>query len=1171
MEEVKNFVKIYIDYSTDFAMINENITYSIVVENTSNENIKNLFISINIPKNTEYCDESLVCSLNYKISDKESGIILDELKANSRCNIFYKVEVIKVPEEGTIINRNFTKYKNDENEVVEIGSNILYTRIKGALIKKEEDFRKNIVDGQLKIGEVITFEIIIKNTGNLTAFDLFLTDIVPRNIEPLLEKVIVNNRIITLDSLKSIALGNLGPYKSVIIRYKALVKSTTSENEIFSLGKLKYRYFNDFIGDYIDAESISNELALNINEAIINNKNFKCTIDKKNYILNDDIFCEFDIENSGNTSALNTRLCINLSEGIEIKNDSIFINGEENKVENFNNIELGELKSFQRITVSFKGKVKTINNGEKYILGKILYDYRDLELGEVVSKYKESNIVKFNVYGVIINNNRKVIERFVNKKYCKIGEDIEYKLIIENKGNLKCSNVRLNELGEFGQEVLRESLKINGVNIRENNKGYFFIGDINPGEKKEVLYRSKIVNMPSEEIIRSRAYIEYFEGNNFTERKKIWCKEKEIKVVGAKIEAQLKVEDFYNVNGEAINCNLNIRNVGNKKANRLKLFIFENSIIKVSKITYCNKENKIIEGNNGIEIRSLDCFEDLDLNIEIDVTEAKFHNKISLEGEVQYSYFLDNEESKVEISLCNISKQHLKLFYPSIDLNYNTWIKGIEANEEFEVNLVVKNTGNINLSNIRIWDIVDDGLDLLYCSEFYENNFIVLGNLRVEEERIITIILKGRMDFYESIISIGGKVVYEYFCEKTIEFTKNINPLKLEFINSQIEMNLSSEKDEVILGEDTYNNLVIKNKGLYNLFEAKLYLVYDNALDTIISPNVAINNKLVKFNNLDKVIELGNIESGESLIIKYTVTPETINNRNIYCKLIGNYEFKNSGESREKTFYSNKILLVVQKVSLKSFLSADKNIVYKGEKIKYSSLLINDGTVPLDISYKLNVNKSLVPQYNGFIVNGVVIENEDLYCTTINPSEGISIDRLYSYNNSFGGNKILAESLINYSYSIDGKEYKNINNKTERLFIDAAFTTFKEVIVEHKEKLIDFEEELISVSNVYVSTHILNYYVVDRFKNIDTNNEIISSTKIVVRGIITLKIEYISKTNNVYIHNKHLDFVTFIILPREFKDGDKIEIKGEVLDIYYKIIDLSYLFLNINLIIKALF
>ena len=165
----------------------------------------------------------------------------------------------------------------------------------------------------------------------------------------------------------------------------------------------------------------------------------------------------------------------------------------------------------------------------------------------------------------------------------------------------------------------------------------------------------------------------------------------------------------------------------------------------------------------------------------------------------------------------------------------------------------------------------------------------------------------------------------------------------------------------------------------------------------------------------------------------------------------------------------------------------------------------------------------------------------------------------------------MAEASTNYSYSIDGKEYKNISGKTERLFIDAAFTTFKEVIIEHKEKLIDFEEELISVSNVYVSTDILNYYIVDRFKNIDTNNDIISSTKVVVRGIITLKIEYISKTNNVYIHNKHLDFVTFIILPKEFKDGDKIEIKGEVLDIYYKIIDLSYLFLNINLIIKALF
>lgn len=1169
MEEVRDFIKIYIDYSNDFAMINENITYSIILENTSNQNIKEVFVSINIPEYTEYCDESLVCSLNYKISDEESGIILDELKANSRCTIFYKVEVIKVPEEGTIINRNFTKYKIYNQEILEVGSNILYTRIKGALIKREEDFRKNIVDGQLRIGEIITFEIIIKNTGNLTAFDLFLSDIVPRNIEPLLEKVIINNRIVALESLRSISLGNLGPYKSLIIRYKALVKGTTLGDETFSLGKLKYRYFNDSIGDYIDAESLSNELILNINEAIINN--FKCNIDKESYILNDDIFCRFNIENSGNTSALNTRLYIDLPEGVEIKSNSVFINGEENKIENFRNIELGDLKSFQRITVSFKGKIKNINNGEKCISGKILYDYNDLELDEVVSKCKESNIVKFNVYGVVINNNTKVIERSINKEIYKIGEEIEYKLTIENKGNLKCSNVKLNELEEFGQEVLRKSLKINGISIEENNKKYFFIGNINPGEKKEISYKSKIIDIPSEEVIRSRAYIEYFEGNNSNEIKKLWCREKDIKVVGAKIETALKVEEFYNINEEAICCSLNIRNVGNKKANRLKLIIFENSILNVSKITYCNKENKIIESQNVIEIEHLDCFEELEVKIEIEIMEAKFHNKVLLDGEVQYSYFSDNEESQIENSICSINKQYLKFFYPNLDLTYNTWVKGIEANEEFEVNLVVKNTGNINLSNIKIWDIIGEGFDLLYCSELYKNNFIVLESLRVEEEKIITIILKGRNDFYESTISIGGKVIYEYFCEKAIELTKSIEPLQLEFINSQIEMKLSSEKNEIILGESIYNSLIIKNKGLYNLFGARLYIIYDNVLDTVINPKVAVNNKLVKFNDLDKFIELGSVESGESLIIKYTVTPETINNRNIYCKLIGYYKFKDSGENREKIFYSNKALLKVQKISLKSFLSADKDIVYKGDKVKYSSVLINDGTVPLNISYKLNVNKSLVPQYNGFTVNGVIIDKKDFYCTTINPSEGISIDELYSYNNSFGGNKLLAEASTNYSYSIDGKEYKNISGKTERLFIDAAFTTFKEVIIEHKEKLIDFEEELISVSNVYVSTDILNYYIVDRFKNIDTNNDIISSTKVVVRGIITLKIEYISKTNNVYIHNKHLDFVTFIILPKEFKDGDKIEIKGEVLDIYYKIIDLSYLFLNINLIIKALF
>lgn len=1173
MEEIREYVRVYIDYSSDFAMINENITYSIFIENTSDFDIKDFFVSINVPENTEYCDESLISSNNYVISNEASGIILDNLKARSTCSIFYKVEVIKIPEDGVIVNRNFIKYRLNNGNEMEIGSNILHTRIKGALIKKEEGFRKAIVDGQLKIGELITFEIIIKNTGNITAFDLYLTDILPRNIKPLLDKVIVNNRILTLKTLRDVSLGNLGPFKSLIIRYKAIVESTTVNEEVLSLGKLEYRYFNDFIGDYIDAKSCSNEILLNINEAIINEEDFSCEVDKNKYFTDEYILCTFKIRNSGNTSAVNSLLSINLANGIDIKDNVLIINGKKVVINNLNRINLGEIDPNKEFTVLFKGITKSIIEPEKSIMGTITYDYKDLEIGELVTKCGESNVVKFNVFGTVINNNSNIIDKNLSKSVCKIGDEIDHKVTLNNSGNLKCSNLIFNELNEYGQELIKGSFKVNGKIIDDNKSNLgILIGDINPGENREITYRSRIVQMPTDDFVRSRAYIEFNEGNRKEVRKKIWCKENEIEVVGAKIETVIKTEKFYNFNDGPITCSLNIRNIGNKRANKLNITLSENRFTKINKISTFIKNKNIRVNGNTIEISSLETLEDINLDVELDIDEKSLCNDIAISGDIHYFYFSDKNESKVENERCHIDKKYLKIFYPNVTFNYDSNIIGIEAEEEFSVNLLVENSGNVYINNIMIQDILTDGVELLYCSERVENNVIYIEELRVTEQRIITIVLKGKNDFFNNHINLAGKAKYGYFTDKIVIASKEIKPLRIEFINGKIDFNLVTEKNETILNETIYNSFTIKNNGTYDLKDAKLYIESNKISEIEVNDSFIINSKICKINVLDNSIELGDIRGRDTLVIKYNINSKTTNKIKLYGKLVGNYEFSHNREKREKTFYSNEIELKCHRVGLKSFLSVNKDIVYKGDKIKYSSVIINDGTVPIDFSFKMNVSKSLVEATNGFIVNGVIIPKENNYLATIEPSEGITIDEIYTYSNSFGGSKVFGESIINYSYSLDGNEYKNESEvKTERIFTEAASTTFKEVIIEHKEGLIDFEEELVSVSNIYVTPSVLNYYIVDRFKNINTNNEIISSTKVIVKGIINLNIEYISKTNNVYIHNKHLEFVTFMILPKEYKYDDKIEVKADLGDVYYKIIDLSYLFININLIIKALF
>lgn len=1171
MEDLVNKVKIHIDSSTEFAMINEYITYSIFIENKSNLDLENFFVSINIPENTEYVDESLIASEAYEISDKESGINFT-LKAMSTFNAFYKVEVIKIPKDGSIFNRNFIKYVDNE-ELISEGSKMIYTRIKGALIKKEEGFRKSIIDGQLKIGEVITFEIIIKNTGNLTAFDLFLTDILPENIKPLTDKVIVNNRILELRTLNNVPLGNLGPFKSLTIRYKSIIESITQDELSFSVGKLKYRYFNDYINDYIDAETVSNELELNVKEAIINGESdFFVELDKDEYFIDDEINCSLKIINSGNTKAKNCLISMELANGLNLIDNKLLLNNLEIKFNNINNIILEDLDCKEEILLKFKLKADSVNPKQKFITAFITYDYIDLEIGGLVSKTSKSNMAYFNVYGVIINNNEKIILKSVSKNFCKIGDEIEHKINIKNSGNLSCDDLTINEVEEFGQEIIINSFKVDNKYIPVNSKNNgVLIGTVKPGEEKNILYKSKVVDIPMDESIKSRAYIEFNEKSKSNIKRKVWCKENEISVIGARIEGDVELSNYYKAEDEFQNYKVNIRNRGNKKADNLKLILLNHKGISINSISYYkNDERKEVTNSNIIFIDELEIFEEMVFEVKFTIDNQYFLDDLFAYGELEYSYYLDEEKSLLENEKNLIKRKYLKIIYPKLELVYESSLNGIEGGEEFSLDLILKNKGNIDFYNIDLKEVIPIGLQLLYANERVEENNIKIAKLEAKKERKVTLVLRGDNNFKENNININIKANYEYYLDKLIKEYKEFDSFQLEFINNYLDFTLVTENKEVLIGESFYNIITIKNVGNYSLKNAKLYIVANDLNNISIDNNIILNNKSYEIDKEGKSLEIGEIFANEIIIIKFNLKSKEVNEIKLSAKITGFYQFNEGDEKREKNYYSNTNSIKVNKVSLSNFFSADKEIVYKGDKVKYSTVLINDGTVNINFSYKINNSKSLILDEDGLIINGVV-QGTEYYEGVIEPSSGIIIDQSYFYNNSFSNNKVFAEGLINYNYSINGKERISNIMKTDRIFIDAASTTFKEIIIEHKEKLIEFEEELTSVSKVYVTPIILNKYIIDKFRSIKTNKDIISSTKVMVKGMIALKIEYVSKSNNVYIHSKNLEFVTFIVLPNEYKEGEKIEVEISLEDIYYKIIDLSYLFLNINLIMKALF
>ncbi len=239
------------------------ITYVINCRNTGNRDVENLVVEVGIPEYTSFVSSDNNNILN---SNGDDGVLSFEvaevLEKNEKATLYFMVEVDKSLDKDTVIELNKVKFK------YQVGEEVFNKDIAIDLVSKIEsspdlsNFKVEVVDendGETLLGDVLQYELTVKNTGDMDAFDVEIKSGVSEYVDIIEDSISGSGKYegdYVLWEIDNIEVNSPRTFS-----FKVKVKENLSGNELIA-SKSTLKYGSDTIEKSVEEKlDLSSDLA----------------------------------------------------------------------------------------------------------------------------------------------------------------------------------------------------------------------------------------------------------------------------------------------------------------------------------------------------------------------------------------------------------------------------------------------------------------------------------------------------------------------------------------------------------------------------------------------------------------------------------------------------------------------------------------------------------------------------------------------------------------------------------------------------------------------------------------------------------------------------------------------------------------------------------------------
>ena len=885
-ETGENFIKLV---DKEYVDIGDEITYTLVIKNTGNVDANSVKIIDSIPSGASYIANTLIIDNVPNSSNPEMGIILSNpISSGQTILIKFKVLVEELPVLNPMVNEaeleyNYTIDPQNPNSEFEKGkSNEVLTKVNNAELVGEngENFIKAVDKEFADIGDELTYEIMIGNTGNVNANNVVIQDTIPISTSFVNGSLKINGVASSINPEEGIELINpIEPNQIVELIFKVVVEEIPVTNPIENKAQIEYNYtVNPNQPNGVKKIGETNNVETLVKAAIIGKDNVAKFANKDETVAGDIIEYQILIENIGNIEAKNIIVTDSLPKGVSFINNSVKIDGNPTTKNPVTGIEIEMLLGNDDMLITFDVKVlDDIVEDSLKNTAIINYEYEVEPNKEPIKKEVLTNEVIVDILVPSIE-----IIKIADRKAGIVGDIIRYTITSINTGDVELFDVIIQDelqidLKYIGNLTINKILVINadiedGVNI----------GTLEVNEINNISFDVEIVNIPtSEKIVNyANAAFDYkvdkkkFEGFEISD-------EVVIDVFNPDFEIIKEVDDEILIVDDIFTYTVKIKNTGNII---LEDFILSDSIPSELNLIDIKLDGVSISGDleYGINIGDIEVAQVR--IVEIVLQGIKMLNDFEniVKGIGHSSPDINKPSSKLEKEAT--ANKRINVYKAGMTLEKLAKVTYSVVGDEFEYNILVTNIGNIKLGEnglyeIIIYDELDSNLLFIEGSLKIDNipmqnisiaGGINIGELNIGHSKVVSFKVKVLSDD-KNIVQNCATSEYKFIlpnenfirCEKT---KSNI----VEVCIKRVNLNITKEADVTEVGLDDVITYTITMFNDGNLKASNI--IFKDILDyniEFVEGSFRVEDRKINVIDIESGINIGSLDILESIKISY--------------------------------------------------------------------------------------------------------------------------------------------------------------------------------------------------------------------------------------------------------------------------------------------------------------
>lgn len=483
--------------NSDTEFVGDTITYTFQITNNGTVPATNVLFSDAIQAGTSFTPNSVIINGTPQPGlDPTVGFSLGTIAVGATVTLSFDVVVDEIPAINPVSNRGAINYNvlidpaqppSNRNQL----SNETLVTIESAVLDSE----KSVSSAYALVGDILTYTIVLRNTGTLDLTNLLFTDTDPPNTRFVPGSVTVNGIPNAGNPNIGIPLGTLAEGLSVTIQYQVDVISTPTldvpprTEVIINTSFTTFRYIPDPGDPEVEGSSTSNPVS-----TLIERLNTTLTKTTSNTVaeVGDIITYTLVVRNQGALPLNNFVLQDTLAAGTSFVPNSLVVNGISVAGDPTVGVNIGTIAVDIPKTVRFAVSIDSFPTTNP-IPNQATGSY---EVTVDPNQPPRPQTVTSNQILVTIANALLSMNKTVDLAFAEIGDTLTYTIVLTNTGNVALTNILFTDLDPPGTTFVPGSVTINGTPSTGNPNIGFPLNSLNPGGSTTVQYQVSVTSAP---------------------------------------------------------------------------------------------------------------------------------------------------------------------------------------------------------------------------------------------------------------------------------------------------------------------------------------------------------------------------------------------------------------------------------------------------------------------------------------------------------------------------------------------------------------------------------------------------------------------------------------------------------------------------------------------------